>query len=300
MTRLSLNARAQLLSSTNSQPLSPDDLDYLTNDLSTTELQELIRLLSLEFHDLQRLDSLLPRLRTHLQHPPGGDDPVHSLTRLFGITSLDGATTPPPSSPEPPQSPIRRVSIQSAPSTPARPRQAVYSVSSPSLSGYTTNWLQAGTATQGVPGASVGTITQSPKTRAPSPGAYVVFFGHVVAVFERWVDTQRQITGYDNAYQCGFPSLEAGEKALAYARSKGWTSDSPQRTVPYPVPSSYEPNPLNSPLPGGPSRWFAVRAGTHPGIYSSGVECHINVAGVKNSVFKGFRTRAEAEAAFIS
>jgi hypothetical protein len=147
--------------------------------------------------------------------------------------------------------------------------------------------------TQGVPGSSVKAQVKGPNRSKPAAHAYAVFFGHEVSAFRDWYEpavpsffnekrkdltylifrrtsTHSQVRGLSRTFQCGFPSLAAANKALAHARQQGWTGDSPVLRTPLPLPSSYEPNPLNSPHGGVPLAWFVVIRGVNPGIYSSG------------------------------
>ncbi|KAJ7690744.1 hypothetical protein B0H17DRAFT_1201574 [Mycena rosella] len=317
-------AIAQLLSPHNPNPLPPEVLERLTIHLSFAELQTVVQLLSLG--DLARVTApLIPRLisaaQDSMRHTsPDNDDEVDCTLPNLDLASLhlndEDPGSPPPLSPELPTTPAKACN-RSAPSTPPHPRAAppVYHFTSPARSGSTPDWpafssislshftdnafrLDAGSATQGVPGSSVRATAKTPKAHKPPAAAYVVFIGHEIGVFTQWPQVQKLTHGYRSAFQAGFPSVAVAEKALAYTRAQGWTSDSSVPKPPLPLPSSYEPNALNSPSSAGPLQWYVVSRGVHPGIYSSGLECHLNVATVKSSLYKCYTSCAAAEAAF--
>ncbi|KAJ7062446.1 hypothetical protein B0H15DRAFT_958790 [Mycena belliarum] len=304
-----VHAIVELLSPSNPNPLSPDALDALTADLSLADLQAVVELLGLG--DLARLSApLIPRVMAAAQArvastPAADDDEIDNLIRHLDLTSLEFSLPDPSISQRAPApAPVPRAqraaaaaAARSPPTTPSRSTAArvssVYSVSSPTRSGSTNGWLEAGAATQGVPGASVRTVIRSPKPSKPSPAAYAVYFGHQVGVFQAWSQVQPLIKNFRGAFQCGYPSVEAAERAIVYARSKGWTADSTDLAPPLPIPSSYAPNPLNA-----NSEWFVVSRGLHPGIYSSGLECHLNVVCLKGSLYESFTSLEAAEHAF--
>ncbi|KAJ7079043.1 hypothetical protein C8R43DRAFT_910228, partial [Mycena crocata] len=163
-------------------------------------------------------------------------------------------------------------------------------------------WFEAESLTQGVPGSSVcgAGSSNGPKYKKPPACAFGIFFGGESGVFENWADVQRNITGHGLAIYSGFPTVAAAEAALAYARARGWTSDSnvPAGTsmTPLPVPSSYEDNPLNSAYPS--QLWYVVCRGVVPGVYRSYLECSLNSSGVRGNLVASFPTREAAEAAY--
>ncbi|KAJ7149522.1 hypothetical protein C8R43DRAFT_951993 [Mycena crocata] len=170
------------------------------------------------------------------------------------------AATPPPSSPELPRTPPRATVHKSVPVTPAK--SGGFHYTSPTKEGYNIDWLRAGAISQGVAGGAVAKVPNPSGSFMP---AYAVFCGHNVGAHENWIDAHRQITGARSPFQCKFHSLAAAEKGHR-----------------------------------GPTRWFVVAQGINPGIYSSALECHLNVAGVPNSRFKSVGTLAEAEAVFTA
>ncbi|KAJ7196875.1 hypothetical protein GGX14DRAFT_329909, partial [Mycena pura] len=127
---------------------------------------------------------------------------------------------------------------------------------------------------------------------------YTVFYGGEIGVFEAWPDVKRSITGHGLAIYAGFPSLQAVQAALDYARTMGWTADSHPSDVtsPLPTPASYEDNPLNSSC--SANQWYVVCRGVVPGVYKSYLECSLNTVGVKGNLCCSFETRAEAESVY--
>ncbi|KAJ7161444.1 hypothetical protein C8R43DRAFT_1123889 [Mycena crocata] len=312
MARLSVAARAQIILT--EKPTEGSRMEELTEDLTPRELQALAELLGLgRLSDAAQ--SIIPRVlpralaaaQTALQHqPPSADDAVDTLIRNFDLTTLHDAggtrsatpATPPPSSPELPVTPPRRsVGPRSAPSTPA----ALYHFASSSNDeGYTDDWLKAGKSSQGLPRGAAQAIIKSPKPHKAPALAWVVFFGHTIAVFTKWIQVPPQIKGVANAYQSGFPSVAAAEKALAYARAQGWTGDSSTPRPALPTPLSYAANPLNSPASDAPPRWYVVTRGRHTGLFSSGLECHLNITGYKNALHNSYTSREQAERALAA
>ncbi|KAJ6542990.1 hypothetical protein B0H19DRAFT_1077013 [Mycena capillaripes] len=231
--------------------------------------------------------------------PPEYEDEIDHLVRNFDLTTLE-SSTPSPSSREPPATPVRagarpprpssvRGGARPSRSTPFTPRTSnnrAYIVDSPTMVGRTILWLEAGAHTLGVSGASARSTGRRSGPRKSPAKAYAVFYGGKVAVFQAWADVQHSITGNGLAIYAGFPSVEAAEAALAYARTKGWTADSspPTNTSPAAIASaSYEDNPLNA--SGTISLWTYL-------------ECSLNVCGVKGNLYSSFPTHEEAESAF--
>ncbi|KAJ7107313.1 hypothetical protein C8R43DRAFT_963139 [Mycena crocata] len=247
----SLATIAQLISPTNPTPLTPSQLAGLTVHLSLRDLRSLIELIAVD--DLAHAPPTLAAIAakdisvTHSFNKDAIDALASKLDLAVLDDNLDSSVTPPHSSPLLPSTPTRQVYIKSAPSTPARPpdtRGALYKVTSPSNTEYPTNC-------------------------SCEPG-------------RSWAEVQRVIKG-PHAYQCGFPSLATAEKAWAYARSRGWTGDAPVPNIPQPLPSSYQPNALNS---------------TDGKAPANCLECHLNISGVRAATYQSFTTLQEAEAAF--
>ncbi|KAJ7719394.1 hypothetical protein B0H16DRAFT_1474975 [Mycena metata] len=313
MPSLSVAELACLLTSNNPNPWTRPQMEALTDSLTIEELQQLVDLLgmgSLSRAIDQRPD-FYPRLvqaqaRLALTSPDD-DDEIEALY-LAPQTTASPASTPvtPPAVLPMPVTPATPPAVLPLPVTPVAPppvtptkREPIYKVVSPDKKGLTTSWLDAGHASQNVPGGSVRKVASASKARKPRPAAYAVFFGHTVATFTNW-DAARQSAAAPRSYQCGFASLQEANAALAYARSKGWTGDSVSPQIPVPIPSSYTPNALNSPNPRTPRTWYVVSCGINPGIYSSGLENHINISGVRGALYKSFTSQAAVEEEFAA
>ncbi|KAJ6455639.1 hypothetical protein C8R47DRAFT_1228136 [Mycena vitilis] len=287
-------------------PLSAAELESLMAPLTDEQLEEVLNLLGLDSLARQFPPALLKLMRVakHVAsaRPPEYDDEIDTITRNFDLVGFASAlgidrepATPPPSSPEPPQTPVRLRVAQSAPSTPNTAAAGrSYIVNSPAKAGRTISWLEAGALTQGIRGASVHGTGSRRRGRKKS-GAYVVFYGGTIAVFDSWDQVQPAITGHGVAIHSGFPSIPAAHAALEYARSKGWTGDStPPPASPSPS-TTYAENPLNA---GSEGLWYVVCRGVQPGVYRSHLECSLNITGVKGNLFASFETLEEAETAF--
>ncbi|KAJ7278655.1 hypothetical protein C8J57DRAFT_1502500 [Mycena rebaudengoi] len=304
-------------------PLTTEELENLTGQLTADELEEVVDHIGLSPLARQLppflLKILLVAQRITERTPSSEDDEIQAFIRNFDALHFsaandldpDGPTSLPPAyssassssvasvaTPLPPSTPVKTKKAHAAPSTPTQ--SSGYIIQSPSKSGIFGSWFEAGALTSGVAGASAqNAVTSSPSCpRKKASKGYVIFYGGKVAVFTHWPQVQPWIIGYGPAIHCGFPSLPTAEAALEYARVKGWTSntattpDALRKDQPF---SAYEENTLNSPFPNRP--WYAVCRGVEPGIYKSYIECSLNVTGVPSSLFKSFTTREAAEQA---
>ncbi|KAJ7752279.1 hypothetical protein B0H16DRAFT_1723625 [Mycena metata] len=299
---LTVSELADLIAPANHpQRLSADELEALTSHISEAQLDDVIRRLGVGIFVRQlppTFHRVLSAVRRVARDPsPAYDEDIDDLVHDFDEQSLE-TSTPPPSSPEPPVTPPRARQVQSTPSTPQTGAQ--YEYTSPTATGRTLSWFQAGALTQGVPGASVRTVrghpSRSHSTRRAA--AYAVFFGGEIGVFTSWADVESRIKGHGLAIYGGYASAEAAVAALHYAREKGWTGDSnpPPYNAGPPIPSQLHDNPLNAGTDN--TNWYAVCRGIAPGVYRSWLECSLNVSGVKNSLHAAYNTRAKAEEAF--
>ncbi|KAJ7020484.1 hypothetical protein C8F04DRAFT_1196585 [Mycena alexandri] len=299
--------------------LSAQELDALLGHLALDELQEVVDLLGMDSLARQ-LPPILYKLLVVTQRltrrtPSESDDAIDSIIRNMDVltwlsdeSTITDPHTPPPSSPELPTTPARTRPSRSAPPTPQHPIQppsgarSAYDVRSPSVSVRTVSWLEAGALSQGMRLGAVHGLGSRSHSRSGPHGAYAVFYGGEIGVFDHWADASRSVTGHGLAIHCGFPTRNAASEALEYARAHGWTGDStpPHGTSPTPLPSlsSYEDNPLNS--TGQRDRWYAVCRGVVPGVYRSWLECSLNTVGVKGNLCASFTSRAAAESAYTA
>ncbi|KAJ7457580.1 hypothetical protein B0H11DRAFT_2243338 [Mycena galericulata] len=189
--------------------------------------------------------------------------------------------SPPPLTPDPPATPVKRAT-RSLPATPAGPKKYVapgtdlassptlYQFDSPTKSGYTADWSEAGLATQGSP-SQVHAIRPRPK-KGTTKKAYVVFRGRTIGVMHSWAQVQAAISGVPFALQQGYPTTALATAAFELAVQRGWTSDSD-----LPISISRAPSPINAEestaptlihrLPQDP--WYVVYAGINPGIFAT-------------------------------
>ncbi|KAJ7062986.1 hypothetical protein B0H15DRAFT_807851 [Mycena belliarum] len=288
-------------------PLSAQELEDLTAHLSDQEVQEVVQQLGLGAL-AQQLPPIVNKLlrAAHLltvASPPEYDDDVDSIIRHLDVVSIssDEEETPVPAAPSLGPSSSTQPTSSAPPATPARTRPTSslpsgYIVRSPQKVGPVLTWFEAGSLTLGMRAASVRRgAKKHPGSHKPRSGAYAVFFGGEVGVFEHWSDVQPRITGHGLAIYSGFKNVTAAEAALQYARSQGWTSDSSPPTSDTRTHSTYTDNPLNS---DPNSRWYVVCRGVRPGVYHSYLECSLNTSGVPGNLCNAFDTQAEAEQAF--
>ncbi|KAJ7666208.1 hypothetical protein DFH06DRAFT_1126905 [Mycena polygramma] len=280
------------------------ELEQLVDQLSIPDLEKVVDAMGLT--ELARalppvlLKVLLIYQRKLATKPPEEDDEMDALIRSMDAAEfLRGSHTPPPASPELPPSPAAPRVSRSTPSTPHGPaRTPGYEVSSPTKSGHVVSWLEAGSLTQGVRGASAKKSAASRSRARNRPSAYAVFYGGQIGAFTDWADVQASITGNGLAIHCGFPGMPEAEAAVAYARTRGWTADStaPAHVSSTAVPASYPDNPLT--CGADPDVWYAVCRGVVPGVYRSWVECALNTMGIKGNLCSSFPTQSAAEKAF--
>ncbi|KAJ7122479.1 hypothetical protein C8R46DRAFT_1050553 [Mycena filopes] len=306
------------------RPLNANELEHLVGHLSDADMDELIDILGLS--DIaEQLPPILTKVikaaQRHMQlhDAPELDDDIDTLIRNFdelsyhstfpsppSLSTLSATADLQPSSPwsstpttaTPPRASPPHPSLSHTPQTPGG-RRAAYDVDSPSKTGKTVSWLEAGALTLQVRGAAAaGSGVKRRKTRTGPHPAYGVFYGGKVGVFERWVDVNRSITGHGAAIHCGFPSVASAHAALSYARAQGWTGDSTVSAAAEPVAARpYAKNPLND---GADGVWYAVCRGVVPGVYRSWLECALNTVGIRGNLSCSFGTQGEAEAAYAA
>ncbi|KAJ7088012.1 hypothetical protein B0H15DRAFT_949826 [Mycena belliarum] len=205
-------------------------------------------------------------------------------------------TPPAPRTPSPP------------PYTPPRAGQtfptAVYRFTSPTRSGYTTNWSRAANAPQGVAAASVSTIQQA-RSKKPTyrKKAYAVFWGKRCGIFHTWNQTAPLVLGVPNAIYRGYASILDAEAAFAYASARGWTRSSDTDSLvaipslPQPHLSSVDNNPLNG-TEACDDRWYVVYIGITPGVYRSHLECQLNTLGLSGVAHEAITGEAAARSKY--
>ncbi|KAJ7893738.1 hypothetical protein B0H13DRAFT_2339549, partial [Mycena leptocephala] len=241
---------AQLLAPVNHpSPLSVDELEQLVGHLNDEQMEELVDLMGLGTLARQ-LPPVLLKIDTIIRNldlveisdsPPSSPAPpctpvkaqatpkAHTTPKAHATPStLIEISDSPPSLPEFFHTHVKAGATLSTPTTPTLSSScaAGYTINSPIKIGRVVTWFEAGALTQGVAGASATKVHTGKSRPSTKHGAYVVFYGCEVAVFQRWPDAQRSITGAGLAIHAGYPSMEAGLAALDYARSMGWTADS--------------------------------------------------------------------------
>lgn len=108
---------------------------------------------------------------------------------------------------------------------------------------------------------------------------YAVAVGAKPGVYFTWKEVQAQIVGRTDAkYKC-FGTMEEAETYIIEIQAK----DSVKKTS----------TPSAKPAAKG-SKFYAVKAGVKPGVYTTWAECQKNVVGFKNAVYKSFATEEEA------
>ncbi|KAJ7430094.1 hypothetical protein B0H11DRAFT_2264328 [Mycena galericulata] len=223
--------------------------------------------------------------------------------------------SPPPYTPDPPATPVKRAT-RSLPVTPAGHKTApgtdipssptLYRFDSPTKSGYTPDWSEAGTATQGSP-SHVHAIRKQRKNRKNGNKieAYAVFRGRTIRVMQSWPQVQAAISGVSFALQQGYPTVALATAAFELASQRGWTLQADSWSG-QPVSVSRAPSPINAEQSTAPTLmhrhaqdpWYVVYAGINPGIFASSVECALNVLGIESSLHESVPTFDEAKAKF--
>ncbi|KAJ7016828.1 hypothetical protein C8F04DRAFT_1201484 [Mycena alexandri] len=295
--------------------LSLDELDNLTADLSTAELEEVVEIMGLD--DIARqlppiVEKVLLAAKIVAVRPPGYegnpelDEVVHNFdfdlyergSRFTALSVVSTRTSSAAGSRHPFSGAscgaFAASSQEPASSRPPAPSGLFFLVRAPPLP-----------INAGLPFTRAVTAVprpEKPRLRWPMP----VFYGGQVGAFEDWNRVLASITGHGLAIYGGFQSVQDAQAAIAYARAKGWTADAPSGSTsaqpvpptPLPLPSSFDPNPLHS--AGTHSLWYAVCRGVVPGVYRTWLECSLNTTGIKGNLCNSFATRAEAEEAYSS
>ncbi|KAJ6544604.1 hypothetical protein DFH09DRAFT_1321807 [Mycena vulgaris] len=249
------------------------------------------------------------------------DDPTF-LTLLSGL-NLDeftqnqpsAAASQPPSptrtpSPQPPAYSAHRhtfPSVRSQTYTSPAASATVYHYNSPSRRGHTTDWSIAGSATQGVPRATVYAIHQHPspsKTKPAKKAAYVVFCGRRCGVFLTWRETKSLVSGVSNCIFRGYASIDEAHAAFAYTQARAWTRMSGVAAPAIPVlPQPHHAFEARNPLNGAEQfdgRWYVVYRGIRPGVYRSHLESQLNTVGIRGSLHESIAGEPAALAKYAA
>lgn len=105
---------------------------------------------------------------------------------------------------------------------------------------------------------------------------YAVAIGAKPGVYFTWKEMQEQIAGRPDAkYKC-FGTMEEAEQWITATQAK-WA----------------DKKPVAKPTTKG-SKFYAVKVGVKPGVYTTWAECQKNVMGFKNAVHRSFTTEEEA------
>ncbi|KAJ7832597.1 hypothetical protein B0H13DRAFT_2370891 [Mycena leptocephala] len=218
------------------------------------------------------------------------DEEFANLIASLDLGSLNLGNGPSSAATPPPRTPPRNRPTYSAsaprtlPSSNSRrltpATTALYYYESPTRSGYTTQWSRAGSATQGVPGASVcverATSSRRPKRRGR-------------------LKPKRKTASEANA-------------AFQYAQARSWTRvvnsavATPIPALPQPLgPDNDGANPLHGSDVLLDDRWFVVYCGICPGLNTVGIRgaLHHSVVGKANALATYTSARRRGEVAVV-
>ncbi|KAJ6552189.1 hypothetical protein DFH09DRAFT_1085980 [Mycena vulgaris] len=193
MPPLSLFDIAALLSPDNPTPPPREQLERLTAHLSLADLQTVVQLLGLG--DLARITTpLMPRVMAAAQSildetPPAQDDELDHLIRDFDLASLQ----PRPHGPQ-----TSRPASQPALSPLNGDSNRVYG-----------DWLEAGSASQGVPGGAVRKVAPSPRSRSLPPAPTWSSSGIKLDALFNWPSCARARRRLSWSVPVWFPDLRA-------------------------------------------------------------------------------------------
>ncbi|KAJ7509960.1 hypothetical protein B0H11DRAFT_1900377 [Mycena galericulata] len=261
----------------------------------------------------------------HLDDEPSGW-PCYDIDEILAAMTLEeqagrgsrpaSPATPPPLTPEPPATPVKREG-RSLPATPARKTKpiasaadlasspTIYRFASPTKSGYTADWSEAGMATQGFP-SHVRAVRTRTKIRTKK-NAYVVFRGRTIGVMHSWDQVEAAVSGVRFSLYQGYPTAALATAAFQLASEHGWTSEAEADSwSALPISISRAPSPINAQdstaptlIPRHPEDpWYVVYAGINPGIFPTFLECALNVLGIESSLHESVSTYDEAVAKF--
>ncbi|KAJ7911939.1 hypothetical protein B0H13DRAFT_2327794 [Mycena leptocephala] len=174
-----------------------------------------------------------------------------------------------------PSTPVKPKASSSRPVGPASP--SLYRVKTPTQIQYTEDWSQAAHATQGIPHAHVNALSKRPKLRGVAK-TYVVFRGRTTGILYSWAETERATTDIDS------PFLDC----CAPLRPSCSPPDSRERTD---LRDRSLPSTPNDP-------YYVVYAGVNPGVFSTSIECALNVLGIRSSIHESVATYQEARDKF--
>ncbi|KAJ7473864.1 hypothetical protein B0H11DRAFT_1918679 [Mycena galericulata] len=269
------------------------------------------------------LAPILPFFPSHLAvmstpPPDYGDIDLPSLLRDLNIDNVsdtrprtlarDRSTLAAPTSqqrtPSPPPAPALRSS--DAPEESSR----LYHWSSPTGSGYTTDWEFAAAQTQGIAGGTSSRLTPQRKSGGKK-GGYAVFVGKQIGAFKHWREVQPLVNGVPSAIYQGYPTLQAATAAFEYARERTWTRQAfrPSARPPASPPAiPHLPAPMGlsdavNPLHGAvgvtdEGVWYIVYCGIAPGVYQSSLECLLNTLGIPGARYDSCDSKEAAVARY--
>ncbi|KAI9803547.1 MAG: hypothetical protein M1825_001890 [Sarcosagium campestre] len=116
--------------------------------------------------------------------------------------------------------------------------------------------------------------TGTKRKREPEPKFYSVRNGHRPGVYHKWVDCLAQVKGYKNAIFKSFPSLADAETFL----------------------SGHDPTPNGHSTASGAKKFYAVRNGRVPGVYTDWPSAQEQITGWPKPKHHSFPSRNQAEA----
>lgn len=136
-------------------------------------------------------------------------------------------------------------------------------------------------------GRSTSTISSSEKRkRAPAPGFYAVKVGHTPGIYYSWEDTKEQTRGYKNAIcQCFISPCQCGTYVCIVKKFNSLADA-----------EDFMKNENLSTAKPGKAKFYGVRAGHRPGVYTDYPSVLEQVTGFKGGKQKSFATWEEAQA----
>ncbi|KAJ7202753.1 hypothetical protein GGX14DRAFT_399134 [Mycena pura] len=254
---------------------SPDLSDLLASVSLQERTEAGSRPAPLPVNDLETAEEILPVFDIdEIWESLTPEERGEGTTRRLEVKKKGKQKAVPPPGPAPPPGPplLSRPASQSLPPAPAHaalPKSApLYVYSSPATpETETTHWYRAAHATQGVAGSGVRAVVKSPRNKRQKHAAFVVFWGHSPGVKETWAETQAATSKFSCAiYQV----------PLDIAR------------IPTPVPDDRASIARLCSSRHSTDYWYVCFKGVNPGVFSTWIECALNIHGVKNATHQSF------------
>ncbi|KAF9004180.1 hypothetical protein BDZ89DRAFT_1145738 [Hymenopellis radicata] len=181
----------------------------------------------------------------------------------------------------------------------------LYAVNQGGTTRITSHWSDAGYSQQ-QSNAHVSRVSPKKRPTKKRAGAYVVFVGTIPGVYATWDACEAQILHQTGSIYQGYRTRTMADAAYDYASKHGLVhpTSGPRtiyssRRVQAPVPDVWS---AQTPLSAGVRRnaWYAIFAGTRPGLYNNYIEAAFHHVGIPGSTHRSYTSYEEALKEYVA